>query len=803
MSKPTYHQLHEYFTSIKFTELKFPSIVQSAIDVLGDDIPFKMKLFIAVNECGTLASNLGNPIRLNSKTMVTTNMQNIMFATSGGGKDQSVNVIRSNFKVAYATLLKKAGKEAITLAKELCAKKEKGKLDNWREYYKGNTRTLFPAVSTPEGMLNQMDILQHTSLLAYNMKIGELGSELKGNTKLMDNLKLMAEGYDTGTVPSSIVKTDELQVSEIQGLNINALMFSSIDTLLKDKTVRDRFVDYMTIQGSRRSMLYMNNTPEEVKEYDSLISLLNSKRISDDKFEKAAKTLEKQANMLIGIIPTGKNSFVDFKRAKGSSTLSDLDAREIYELYKHYNSFRSKSIPEKYKMKAIATKHLHWKALKLAGIFCMLNGKMEIETVHILQAISVVEYFNDDVRLFQIEVDKEVYERIVDYIRLRAVKGKISITKHTLIKEGFVSQGISEARMKELVELCTNSDSDGIYKYVKGKILYKGISVVKPPLSSVIPVADEAEEIREEKENTPTPINSTFNSDNSKPIKLSYKTYKLESGEPMEFDNPKDFKEYRNDNGAKGWKNVVTRFDQYLKLVDANVSMSPYHFGKGKNSKGEVIEGYKTLDTIISLSETIILDVDKSVLSIQDMHELLSDYTHIVSTTSDPDNLYKFRVILRLDREVELTPAQWKKFYRSIAELLGIDVDININKASMFHGYKGSIVYSNLNGKMIDVKPHMINAYNSQAREEIKAVTTQKQFEISYDNRFETFEKAYDCTRHRSLTMYSAMRTACKLGWTANWIEELLEEINDNWDRKLSSKRMYKVTSQIHKFLLR
>jgi len=132
---------------------------------------------------------------------------------------------------------------------------------------------------------------------------------------------------------------------------------------------------------------------------------------------------------------------------------------------------------------------------------------------------------------------------------------------------------------------------------------------------------------------------------------------------------------------------------------------------------------------------------------------------------------------------------------------LGVEVDRSINKASMFHGYANSVVYSNLNGKMLDAKPHMIAAYNATPPKEIVPVKTQKQFEMSWDDRFETFEFAYTCDRQRSTTLYRAMRIACKLGWEHHWVAELIEEINDTLDRRLPRVRLEKILSQIHKFI--
>lgn len=796
--------LDDLFKSIKFKELKYPSIVQDAIDVLDSSVPEKMKLFVAINECSLLVSNLNNPIRLNSKTLVTTNVQNVMFAPSGASKDSTVNKIRSNFDAAYQLIASKMKLASIEQAKQRCAETEDGNTENWKEYFKGSTRTLFPAVSTDEGMMNQMAVLNGTGIGAYNMVgISELGSDLKTNPALMTNLKLMAMGYDLGNIASKIVKTDELQTSDIKGLNMNLLMFSSVHTLLKDKKVKERFVDYMMIQGARRSTVYMNNTTEEKPVYGNLLEMVNNMARDDKQFEKSGELLKKKSLKIIKSIPTGPNAIITFPLSTGDlSELKNANARELYSLYKVYNSYRSDRIPAKYGMKAISTKHLHWKALKLAGVFAMLSGRMQIDTKNMLQAISVVEYFNDDIRLFQIEVDKESYELIADYCAERAINGTVKVNKHTLIKNGFVNPNVSDTKLKELVSLMNDSYDNGVFTFIKGVIIFKQLrkktttkkknTVKKPTASKPI-------------EKKSTVDNSTSGKDDTEDVVyFSVKQYKDSKGNKITFDDNKDSKEYRNSAEPIGWRNGKGKFESIAKLLTSNtISFSPYRFGDGEFNKKKV-KGYRSLSTIIDPSNIIVLDVDKTNVSMNDMHEILKSYQHVIGTTSNPDNIYKYRIILRLDRKVDLTPREWRKFYKSIADMLGIEVDTNINKASMFHGYDGSKLLKQIQGRPITTKQHIINAHSVEDIPDIKPVKSEKEFQRSWDERFDTFDFAYDCNKNRSITLYGAMKDACKLGWSYNAVKDLMIEINETIERPLDQARFHRtIIGQIKNFIVK
>jgi len=795
--------LEDLFNGLKYKELKYPSIVQDAIDILDSSVPFRMKLFIAINETALLVSNLNKPIRLNSKTLVTTNVQNIMFAPSGASKDSTINKIRSNFTEAYNIILKRMIEIGIVKAKEKCVQ-ERGNDKDWKEFYKGNTRTLFPAISTDEGMMNQMAILNGIGTGAYNMVgISELGSELKANPSLMTNLKVMAMGYDLGNVASKIVKTDELQTNDIKGLNMNLLMFSSMHTLLQDRVVKSRFVDYMTIQGARRTMICVNNTLEQITVHGNLLDIVNTSAKDDSRFESSGENLRKKSIKIIKALSIDSTA-VNLPIATGNlENLENINARELYSLYKVFNEYRSNNVPNKFKMYAISTKHLHWKALKLAGIFAMLEGVMVIETKHMLQAISIVEYFNEDLIEFQVEIDKEIYELIADYCDEMAIDGSLKVTKHTLIKNGFIANNTSEVKLKELIDLMNLSYENGVFTYVRGNISYKRIKakeeVTVVTSTEITPIPVDTQPIK----SSPKIVENKVEKDENL-VLFSLKQYKDSNGNPCTFESNKASKEHRNKAEPINWRNGKSSFSSIIKLMGSNtISFSPYRFGDGMFKEAKV-SGYRSLESIIDPSNMIVLDVDKTVVSMDDMHELLQQYQHIIGTTSDPENYYKYRVVLRLDREVELAPREWRVFYKSIADMLGIEVDTIINKASMFHGYDGCRILENTTGELISTKKHIVNAHMVESLPEIVPVTTEKQFQRSWDERFDTFEYAYDCNRHRSIVLYGAMRTACKMGWKYEAVKELMVEINETIERPLEEKRFNRtIIGQIKKFLIK
>ena len=100
---------------------------------------------------------------------------------------------------------------------------------------------------------------------------------------------------------------------------------------------------------------------------------------------------------------------------------------------------------------------------------------------------------------------------------------------------------------------------------------------------------------------------------------------------------------------------------------------------------------------ICSEANFVVLDVDYTATSIHDRLTQLSNegLECILGTTSDPSNLFKYRILLPLDRSV--TPAEYRRLVKGIREFgLVTDLDRASEKPSQkFYAYVNSTVIYN------------------------------------------------------------------------------------------------------------
>ena len=804
-------ELQRYFDSIDYKKLKLPPICNDAVNSLPSNMPNKFKVFMAVHECCLLASNTNKKILLSKNNVITSNLFSIMLSSSGNNKDMSIRTIRQSFDEAYDLLYEEIYKRSKSIARKKAIKAH-GTDAKWRDFMYDLKGALFPSSATGAGQALYMGKLQEIGLGSLNIQVSEMASELKSNgLAFEENIKDMSIAYDMGNLPRKLLKDQENQVQDVHGLNVNYLMFSSPASLFKNQKVREQFKTISETQLARRSMFFYDTSIEQPLKVTSLLEYINEVKDTEHVVEVSKDTLAKRAKMIVEIALKGKSEYITFKTKNKATTLDDLDGKELYTMYKAFCNERALNIPAKFNMYKLSMKHGHWRALKLASLFSTLRGKNEIVFEEVAMAISVVELFINEYKLYDTELNKEPYERIADYCMLHHVQSNPSfkVTKHTLIKEGFVVSTIAEKRLKEIAELCCTYDTNGVYTYINNKIKYKPIGkvntvVVEEPIEQPIeqqtkpvtvkPVLDE-QSIKPTVKVATKPVEVTKKDVKvvEKTVKVSVKLFKNQKGEWLTFDTPKESKEYRQRNSKSGFNNHNVKFGDYARIVANTTSYSPYHFKDGDRSMANVI----------GTTDVLILDIDKGNMDTSTMHELLKNYRHIIATTSDNTNHFKYRLILQLDRDIELDSVQWKKFYKSVADTIGIEVDTNINKAGMFFGYKDSEVIVNLDGDLFPTKLHLINAYEeTEVIEKVKKIKNNREQNIQWDNRYELFEWAYECDKNRSITLYSAMRNACERGWSKELIEELIWEVNSELIRPLETNRV-KVTiiNQIQKFI--
>ena len=417
------------------------------------------------------------------------------------------------------------------------------------------------------------------------------------------------------------------------------------------------------------------------------------------------------------------------------------DVMNIFLLYKRYNSELSEKISGLYPISKLVRMHLQWKALKLAGAIAFFNQNEEITISDYVQAINFTEMLDNDMQLFEAELVKEPYELFVSYMNNLANNNKATISLHQLRKMGYIPlTGKPEQRMKELVRLAASYDKDGIYTIEDTSINFERI--IKTEGNGV--------------------------------------SYLAVSGD----------KDYRAQHCAYGYEYTEIKFEQLGQLLTGDYAYSPFEFKDGIRGKDNIIGGCKW----------ICLDVDKSTLTDEEVHFLLQNYNHYIVRTSNKDNPYKFRILLELDSYVDVPDKAWKSFIRSICEYIAIDAD-QLPKAQIFFSYADRNVLSTVDKQPIEVKDHLMVAYNhnEQRTDVIKLTPVQRKEQLA--NIRDTFWYLYEAEDGQgSISMIRAIKHMKDLGASKEQTYALINDANEYWIYPLPEQRLERtIYTQIDK----
>ena len=208
-----------------------------------------------------------------------------------------------------------------------------------------------------------------------------------------------------------------------------------------------------------------------------------------------------------------------------------------------------------------------------------------------------------------------------------------------------------------------------------------------------------------------------------------------------------------------------TTWEKLGNLLIADTAFTPFKFNEGRRGK----------DNIGSPARFIVLDVDESDETIDEVADRLADYKYHMARTSDKNNPYKFRIILPLDIAVELDRTKWKEFY----SMVGMHLDIVIDKlpqSQIFYGFSDRELISNNEGEMLEASKIV-----PEIKVEVKVVqyaSEAKRLAI-WEDREREWKYAYDAKSGSGyhLALFKAMRHAYDLGFSYNSNMELIDDI--------------------------
>ncbi len=462
-----------------FTNVINP-MIDRALQTISGEVPYRLKLSIAISELVTFTAHLRKNIVLHDGTLVPCNA--ITFALSGSGtaKDSSMAMVRKALKPGYDMINTVRNEEAKSRAEKMALLDGKQKTE-WLSYYE-KPKDLQAGLGSVEGITKHFHDLESGSIGSGSLNASEVGSELLSNKDMSDIIKTLAIGYDLGKIPAKIIKSSENQTASIECLPISALLFGSEDAILYNTGIKDKFKTMFTTQLARRSIFSF--TPETVSPPEfKTVSELSQYR--QDERERTV-----YAQQLIG------------KTIESIVTDTDQDpmplsaeAQELFDVYKEYNQLVALDMSAQYPINKLARKHKQWLALKLSGNYAILDSNNEILQENYIQALNTIELFSDDLMNFEKELVKEPYEIFAEFCKHNAENGKYTIGLHTLRKLGYIPMtGNAKTKVEELVHLVSSYDQEAIYTACEEGICYEEQIKTSVAGVSYLPVSGTKEE---------------------------------------------------------------------------------------------------------------------------------------------------------------------------------------------------------------------------------------------------------------------------------------------------------------------
>jgi hypothetical protein len=335
------------------------------------------------------------------------------------------------------------------------------------------------------------------------------------------------------------------------------------------------------------------------------------------------------------------------------------------------------------------------------------------------------------------------------------------MTVHDIKKHGFVTS-TTPHRLREFLSLAAAYDVHGVYTLIEDSTSIKYEKIIETDTINL----------------SFKPIN------NNKLIDIissngSYEQIKHEKGVIAK-------------TAQSGYESGSTTFADLGVLLTGDFAYSPFLYRDGTRGRENVISGTKIL----------VFDIDKSVITAEEAHFMLSDINHHIALGSDPSNNFKFRVIIELDSVVTLDPLTWTYFYNEVANELALTIDA-LPQSQIFYSYRTSPVLSVTDGATFHVRDCVMEAVKkSQEKPKLSTYNT-KEKEALIADKLTTFGQAFDAKHgegSRKL-IWAAKLAHYDLGMSIEDTVDLIQEISDYWHNPMSPERLEAtILSQIRRW---
>lgn len=357
-----------------------------------------------------IASSMRATIATKDRGEIPVNMYVLALATSGFGKGHSVAVVEGEFLSGFK-------KRFMEDTFPIIAEQHLWEIANDRALRNSTDQQVeFDAVQSEfkragaipftfdSGTAPAVKQIRHKMLLAkcgsINLQIDEIGSNLEGSDEL---LKLFLEMYDQGLVKEKVTKnsSENQRNEEIDGKTpANLLMFGTPSKLLDGGKIEDQFYSLLDTGYARRCLFgwgiqeqLASNTQTAAEIYAKLTQPTNSVVV-----QKWANHFHKLAD------PALYGWKMQVEDAVGIMLLEyKIACEQLANTMKDHEEIRKAEMS-----------HRYFKALKLAGALAFIDESLEIEEIHLKQAILLVE--ESGVAFQNILTREKAYVKLAKYV---------------------------------------------------------------------------------------------------------------------------------------------------------------------------------------------------------------------------------------------------------------------------------------------------------------------------------------------------------------------------------------------------
>jgi len=430
-------------------------------------------------------------------------------------------------------------------------------------------------------------------------------------------------------------------------------------------------------------------------------------------------------------------------------TISD-EAKYLLNLYKEYCYFAKDEISEQLPISKLSREHSYWKAYKLSGAITMMKKRDRVELDDYVEAVKICEILSQDIEAFEADLAKEKYELLITIVQRTKQSEKHMIDIHTLNKLGIITSKNTKSQINELVTFANAADLSGTYKALPNGIEY-------------------TEHIRTDK------------------LNVTYKIF-----------NDGVSKEYMAKNCYDGFSSSDVEFKDLPRLLSKSCAYSPYKYK----------DGYRNKQNTYGLIKWVAIDIDKTEMSIYEMHNTLGDINHILTRTSDNDNPYKYRVILEFDAQIDIPQDKFKLFISCLCNYLGLPVPDRLPSSQCYFSYAGHEVIAETDLEPLNIRDILI-LFNDESNKieniyKAKQLTPKKREALLQDRGeiYNAFEFAFNAKDGEGSIMLSkAMWKAKYMGFSVDETIEIINEINQYWVEPMDEDRLEKtILCQIRKW---